>query len=117
FSSGSVALTGTEAVANGVPAFKDPAPTNARVVLVAMGTLFGTLFIGISFLSTRIGLQPDASETQSILSMLTRSLVGEGWSFSVVQIATTVILVLAAHTSFSGFPPLASILATDRFIP
>src|SRR5204862_1311435 len=78
---------------------------------------FGSLFIGISFLSTRIGLQPDASETQSILSMLTRSLVGEGWYFYVVQIATTVILVLAANTSFSGFPRLASILATDRFMP
>ena len=117
FSSGSVALTGTEAVANGVPAFRDPAPFNARVVLVAMGTLFGTLFLGISFLSTRIGLQPDASETQSVLSMLTRSLVGDGWYFYVVQIATTVILTLAANTSFSGFPRLASILATDRFMP
>jgi len=117
FSSGSVALTGTEAVANGVPAFTKPEATNARIVLVAMGTLFGSLFIGISFLSTRIGLQPDASETQSVLSMLTRSLVGEGWYFYVVQIATTVILVLAANTSFSGFPRLASILATDRFMP
>ena len=117
FSSGSVALTGTEAVANGVPAFRKPESVNARIVLVAMGTLFGTLFIGISFLSTRIGLQPDASETQSILSMLTRSLVGEGWYFYVVQIATAVILTLAANTSFSGFPRLASILATDRFMP
>ena len=117
FSSGSVALTGTEAVANGVPAFRKPASANARIVLIAMGTLFGTLFIGISFLSTRIGLQPDASETKSILSMLTRSLVGEGWYFYVVQIATTIILTLAANTSFSGFPRLASILATDRFMP
>ncbi|HEY8807478.1 MAG TPA: APC family permease [Candidatus Limnocylindria bacterium] len=117
FSSGSVALTGTEAVANGVPAFRKPASLNARIVLVAMGTLFGVLFIGISFLSTRIGLQPDASETQSILSMLTRSLVGESWYFYVVQIATTIILTLAANTSFSGFPRLASILATDRFMP
>ncbi|HEV2251547.1 MAG TPA: APC family permease [Candidatus Limnocylindria bacterium] len=117
FSSGSVALTGTEAVANGVPAFRKPESVNARIVLVAMGTLFGTLFIGISFLSTHIGLQPDASETQSILSMLTRSLVGDGWYFYVVQIATAVILTLAANTSFSGFPRLASILATDRFMP
>src|SRR5713226_9597449 len=117
FSSGSVALTGTEAVANGVPAFRPPEARNARIVLVAMGTLFGTLFLGISFLSTRIGLQPDASETQSILSMLTRSLVGDGWYFYVVQIATTIILTLAANTSFSGFPRLASILATDRYMP
>lgn len=117
FSSGSVALTGTEAVANGVPAFRKPESLNARIVLIAMGTLFGVLFIGISFLSTRVGLQPDASETQSILSMLTRSLVGDGWYFYVVQIATTIILTLAANTSFSGFPRLASILATDRYMP
>ena len=117
FSSGSVALTGTEAVANGVPAFRRPEARNAQVVLVAMGTLFGTLFLGISFLATRIGLQPDASETQSVLSMITRSLVGDGWYFYLVQISTTVILTLAANTSFSGFPRLASILAVDRFMP
>ena len=117
FSSGSVALTGTEAVANGVPAFKPPESFNARVVLVAMGTLFGTLFLGISFLATRVGLQPDASETQSMLALVTRSFVGESWFFYVVQIATMIILTLAANTSFSGFPRLASILATDRFMP
>ena len=117
FSSGSVGLSGTEAVANGVPAFRQPAPRNAGIVLIAMGTLFGTLFFGISFLATRIGIQADANETKSVLGLLTQSIVGEGAYFYVVQAATAIILVLAANTSFSGFPRLASILAADRFVP
>ncbi|HEX9269077.1 MAG TPA: APC family permease [Candidatus Limnocylindria bacterium] len=117
FSSGSVALTGTEAVANGVPAFRKPEARNASVVLIAMGTLFGTLFFAISFLSTRMGIQPDATETRSVLGLLTQSIVGDGAYFYVVQAATAIILILAANTSFSGFPRLASILATDRFMP
>ncbi|MEP7003104.1 MAG: APC family permease [Chloroflexota bacterium] len=117
FSSGSVGLSGTEAVANGVPAFKEPAARNASVVLIAMGTLFGILFFGISFLATHIGIQPDATETKSVIGLLTQSIVGDGPLFYLVQASTAVILVLAANTSFSGFPRLASILATDRFMP
>lgn len=117
FSSGSVGLSGTEAVANGVTAFRAPAVRNAGIVLIAMGTLFGTLFFGISFLATRIGILPDATETRSVLGLLTQSIVGDGWFFYLVQGATAIILVLAANTSFSGFPRLASILAIDRFMP
>jgi amino acid transporter len=117
FSSGSVGLSGTEAVANGVPAFREPSARNASIVLVAMGTLFGTLFFGISFLATRFGIQVDATETKSVVGLLTQSIVGQGALFYVVQAATAIILVLAANTSFSGFPRLASILATDRFMP
>ena len=117
FSSGSVGLSGTEAVANGVPAFKPPAARNASIVLILMGTMFGTLFLAISFLATRIGIQVDASETKSVLGLLTQSVVGDGAYFYVVQAATAIILILAANTSFSGFPRLASILATDRFMP
>ncbi|MEA2660794.1 MAG: hypothetical protein QOH08_366 [Chloroflexota bacterium] len=117
FSSGSVGLSGTEAVANGVPAFREPAARNASIVLIAMGTLFGTLFFGISFLATRFGIQPDATETKSVIGLLTQTIVGDGTFFYVVQAATAIILVLAANTSFSGFPRLASILATDRFMP
>jgi amino acid transporter len=117
FSSGSVGLSGTEAVANGVPAFREPSARNASIVLITMGTLFGTLFFGISFLATRIGIQVDATETKSVIGLLTQSIVGEGTLFYVVQAATAIILVLAANTSFSGFPRLASILATDRFMP
>ena len=117
FSSGSVGLSGTEAVANGVTAFRDPASRNARVVLVVMGTMFGTLFLAISFLSTHIGIKVDATETKSVLGLLTQSIVGDGVIFYVVQAATAIILILAANTSFSGFPRLASILAIDRFMP
>jgi amino acid transporter len=117
FASGSVALTGTEAVSNGVQAFKEPADRNASTVLVLMGSLFATLFIGISYLATTIGIIPDASETETVLSLLAKSLVGTSWFFYVVQATTAVILILAANTAFNGFPRLASIMATDRFMP
>jgi amino acid transporter len=117
FASGSSGLTGTEAVANGVPAFKPPESRNASVVLLVMGTIFGSLFILISYLATTIGIQPDKSETQTVLSLLARSIVGDGPYYVLVQLSTTVILTLAANTAFNGFPRLASIMATDRFMP
>jgi len=117
FSSGSVGLSGTEAVANGVTAFRAPAARNASIVLITMGTMFGALFLAISFLATRIGIQVDLTETRSVLGLLTQSIVGDGAYFYIVQAATAIILILAANTSFSGFPRLASILATDRFMP
>ncbi|TMF57722.1 MAG: APC family permease [Chloroflexi bacterium] len=117
FASGSVALTGTEAVSNGVQAFKEPPERNASIVLVTMGSLFATLFIVISYLATTIGITPDASETETVLSLLARSLVGTSWYFYLVQATTAVILILAANTAFNGFPRLASIMATDRFMP
>lgn len=117
FSSGSVGLSGTEAVANGVPAFRRPEDRNASVVLVCMGVLFGALFLAISYLAGVIGVQPDESETRTVLSLVGRSLVGEGPYFYLLQASTAIILVLAANTSFSGFPRLASILANDRFMP
>jgi len=117
FASGSVGLSGTEAVANGVTAFKAPAARNAGIVLIVMGALFGTLFFAISFLATRIGIQVDHTETKSVVGLLAQSIVGDGWPFYIVQAATAIILILAANTSFSGFPRLASILAIDRFMP
>jgi len=117
FASGSVALTGTEAVANGVQAFKKPEARNAQIVLVVMGSLFGTIFLSISFLATSIGIQPDLSETETVLSLLARSLVGTSWYFYLVQFATALLLILAANTAFNGFPRLASIMAVDRFMP
>ncbi len=88
FASGSVALTGTEAVANGVQAFKTPEPRNAQIVLIVMGSLFGTIFLSISFLATSIGIQPDQSETETVLSLLARSLVGTSPYFYLVQFST-----------------------------
>ncbi|TAK36605.1 MAG: APC family permease [Chloroflexota bacterium] len=118
FASGSVALTGTEAVSNGVPAFKPPEVKNAQAVLVAMGTLFATIFLGMSFLSSRIGIIPDPEETETVVSQLTRTLVGGGTPFYfLIQFSTAVLLVLAANTAFNGFPRLASILARDRYLP
>ncbi len=118
FASGSVGLTGSEAVANGVPNFKPPEPKNAVVTLVLMGTIFGTLFLGLTFLATTIGVQPDQGEIETVNSMLTRSIVGASTPFYyVVQLSTAIILALAANTGFTGFPRLASVLAEDRFMP
>ncbi|HEX3724190.1 MAG TPA: APC family permease, partial [Nitrolancea sp.] len=118
FSSGAVALTGVEAVSNGIPAFKPPESHNARVVLIVMGTLFGTLFLGMSFLVTHIGIVPDPTEKETVLNQLAVSLVGQGSPYHyLVQFSTALILVLAANTAFADFPRLASILGSDRFLP
>src|SRR5581483_9591495 len=117
FASGSVALTGTEAVADGVAAFKPPEVRNAQTVLVAMGTLFATIFFGISFLSGHMGIIPDPTEVETVNSQLSRTLTGTGWFFYLLQFSTAVLLILAANTAFNGFPRLASILARDRFLP
>ncbi|HKC92029.1 MAG TPA: APC family permease [Candidatus Limnocylindria bacterium] len=118
FASGSVGLTGSEAVANGVPSFRRPETTNAIKTLVLMGTIFATIFIAITWLSTTIGIQPDIKEQETVNSMMTRAIVGAGTPFYyVVQITTAVILLLAANTGFTGFPRLASVLANDRFMP
>ena len=117
FSSGSVALTGTEAVTNGIPAFKPPESRNAGIVLIWMGSLFGVIFLGMSFLSTQIGIVPDPSEVETVVSQLTRTLVGTGPYYYLVQFSTTLLLILAANTSFADFPRLSSIMAKAKFLP
>jgi amino acid transporter len=117
FASGAVALTGTEAVSNGVPAFTPPEVKHAQATLVYMGGLFATIFIGISFLASRLHIVPDPEEVESVNATLTRALVGEGSYFYLVQFSTALLLVLAANTAFNGFPRLASILAQDRYFP
>ena len=118
FASGSVGLTGSEAVANGVPSFRRPETRNAVITLVLMGTIFATIFLGVTYLATRIGIQPDHSEIETVNSMITRAVVGAGTPFYYfVQITTAIILLLAANTGFTGFPRLASVLANDRFMP
>ena len=118
FASGSVGLTGSEAVANGVPSFRRPETRNAVITLVLMGTIFATIFLGVTYLATRIGIAPDQSEIETVNSMITRAVVGAGTPFYYfVQITTAVILLLAANTGFTGFPRLASVLANDRFMP
>jgi amino acid transporter len=118
FASGSVGLTGSEAIANGVPNFKPPEPRNAAITLVTMGGIFAVLFLGLTYLATTIGVQPDEHEIETVNSLLTKSIVGADSPFYfVVQISTAVILALAANTGFTGFPRLASVLADDRFMP
>ncbi|HEX2923090.1 MAG TPA: amino acid permease, partial [Chloroflexota bacterium] len=117
FARGCTAMTGTEAIADGVPAFKPPEARNARITLIGMGILLGVMFVGISFLASHIGLVPDPNESQTVLSQLTRLIVGTGWYYYLVQFATTLILMLAANTSFSDFPRLFSFLARDRYAP
>jgi amino acid transporter len=118
FASGSVALTGTEAVSNGVPAFKPPETRNAQMVITLMGASFAAIFIGLSFLASQLGVLPDPTEQETVVSQITRSFVGAGTPFHyLVQVATAVLLVLAANTSFADFPRLSSILARDGFLP
>jgi amino acid transporter len=116
FASGCVALTGIEAVSNGVPAFRPPEARNARHVLLMLGTILIGLFIGITFLANTLGLVPADQET--INSQLARRVFGDGSVlYYVVQALTTLILVLAANTSFADFPRLSSFMARDRFMP
>jgi len=118
FASGSVALTGTEAVADGVQAFKRPEARNARIVITLMGTLFALIFLGMSFLGSQLGILPDPSEQETVISQITRTFVGAGTPFHLlVQISTAVILILAANTSFADFPRLSNFLARDGFLP
>jgi amino acid transporter len=118
FASGSVALTGTEAVSNGVPAFKPPEARNAQRVIVLMGAAFGLIFLGMSLLTSRLGILPDPSEQETVVSQLAALFVGAGTPFHyLIQVSTAVLLVLAANTAFADFPRLSSILARDSFLP
>jgi amino acid transporter len=115
FASGCAALTGIEAVSDGVPAFRAPEAQNARRVLVALGAILILLFLGISALAHAFGLVPVEGET--VNSQLARRLFGVTPLYYLVQGVTMLILILAANTSFADFPRLASFLARDRFIP
>ena len=115
FASGCAALTGIEAVANGVQAFKPPESRNAGITLAWMAVILGSSFLGITFLAFFSHLVPHAEET--VVSMLAREIFGRGGIYYMIQAATAVILLLAANTSFSGFPMLASMLGRDGFLP
>ena len=115
FSSGCTALTGVEAVSDGVPAFKPPEAHNARVVLTWLGVILITLFLGITFLAYDFGITPRPEET--VVSQLARHIVGSGFLYYELQAVTMLILLLAANTSFADFPRLSFFLARDRFIP
>jgi amino acid transporter len=115
FASGCAALTGVEAVSDGVPAFRPPEARNARIVLAWLGIILVTLFIGITFLAHHYQVLPRAEET--VVSQLARLIFGGGLLYYEVQAVTMLILVFAANTAFADFPRLAYFLARDGFIP
>ena len=116
FSSGTTALTGVEAISNGIPAFRDPKSKNAGITLIWMSVVLGTLLLGITFLSVQIGAVPSESET--VISQLARTVYnGRNVIYLAVITATTLILILAANTSFADFPRLSALLAADGFLP
>jgi hypothetical protein len=116
FSNGCTAMTGVEAVSNGVPAFRPPESRNAASTLVAMGVLSIVMFMGITLLAHAYALVPNDSET--VISQLARATFGGDTAFYfAAQAATMLILVLAANTAYADFPRLASIVARDRFLP
>jgi amino acid transporter len=115
FSSGCTALTGIEAISNGVPAFRPPAPKNAATTMIWMAAILGSLFLGLTILAYAYGLVPREEET--LISQIARISLGGGVLYYFMQVATMLILILAANTSYNGFPRLASLLAQDSFLP
>jgi amino acid transporter len=116
FSNGCTAMTGVEAVSNGVPAFKPPEARNAAATMLMMAALSITMFLGITLLAHEFHVLPGADET--VVSQLARAVFdGRGAPYYAVQLATMLILVLAANTAYADFPRLASILARDRYLP
>lgn len=115
FASGCAALTGVEAISNGVQSFRKPESKNARITLVAMALILGSLFIGITVLANLFGLHPSESET--ILSQLAHGVFGGGAPYYVIQTATALILIVAANTAFADFPRVSSVMAHDGFMP
>ncbi len=116
FSSGTSALTGVEAISNGIPAFQNPKSRNAGITLIWMSSILGVLLLAITFLSHQIDAVPSATET--VISQLARTVYnGEGVAYYLMIAATTVILIMATNTSFADFPRLSALLAADGFLP
>jgi amino acid transporter len=117
FASGAIALSGVEAISNGVPTFRKPETRNAAATLLWTGAILGSLFFGIAALANR--LKPTLSETETILSQMGRAVFGSSHSpgYILLQASTVAILSLSANTSFADFPRLSSIIANDGFLP
>jgi len=116
FSSGTTALTGVEAISNGITAFKEPRSRNAAITLTWLALILSLLFLGISFLAREIQVVP--SEKETVISQMARTVFdGQGLFYLLAIAGTTFILILAANTSFAGFPRLSAMLAKDGFMP
>ena len=114
FSAGAVAMSGTEAISNGVPAFKPPESRNAATTISIMATLLGVFFVGVSYFAVHMHLVPGS---ESIISQVALGVLGQNAAYYIFQIATMGILVVAANTAFADFPRLSSVLARDSFMP
>lgn len=114
FSAGSVAMSGTEAISNGVPAFEKPESKNAATTLTVMATLLGVFFLGVSYLATHMQLVPG---DETIISQVARAVWGTNVFYYIFQIATMGILIIAGNTAFADFPRLSSVLARDNYMP
>jgi amino acid transporter len=118
FAGGSVALTGIEAIANGVPAFKPPEPKNAANTLIMMAVLLGTIFIGLTFVGMNYGVRATSEQGATVLGQIGQAVFGDGTiPFLLLQISAALILFLACNTSFNAFPRLSAILAQDGYMP
>ncbi|HYY79364.1 MAG TPA: APC family permease [Actinomycetes bacterium] len=120
FAAGTTALTGVEAIADGVPAFRKPEARNAQKTLAVMAMIMGFLFLGITFLAHRLQVRPFEDGNPTLVAQIARHVLGSGTGqalFVFVQVATLFILVLAANTAFNGFPVLASFAAHDALLP
>jgi amino acid transporter len=115
FSAGCTALTGVEAISNGVPAFRVPESKNAATTLLVMLSILGVIFLGITVLADGYHIIP--REDESVVSQIARTVIGTGPFYFIIQVSTALILVLAANTSYADFPRLASLLSRDRFLP
>ena len=115
FSAGCTALTGVEAISNGIPAFEAPESTNAGKTLIAMIVILSTMFLGISVLANAIHAVP--THTETVLSQIGRAVFGPGLGYAITQAATALILILAANTAFADFPRLTSLIAKDGYLP
>jgi amino acid transporter len=123
FASGCAALTGVEAISNGVTQFKQPASRNAAKTMIWMAAILGILFLGVSYLAVHVKALPETAigNNQTVISQVARSVFGQSPMgnalYSAVQVLTALILVLAANTAFAGFPSLSALIAKDGFLP
>lgn len=115
FSSGCTALTGVEAISNGVPSFREPRSHNAAITLTVMGLIIVCLFGGITYLAQSLHVTPNPNET--VVSQIAALLAGRSWFYYLLQGSTALILILAANTSYNGFPLVTSLIAKDGYLP
>jgi amino acid transporter len=117
FASGSTALTGIEAITNGIPAFKEPRSRNAALTLIALVAILATMFLGITLLANQVGVFAFEGMKETVISQIGRTVFGPGLLHVLVLVATAVILLMAANTSFADFPRVGNIVAQDGYLP